>query len=29
LANALEENQADFEHGLDLALKDAEREAGL
>jgi hypothetical protein len=26
---ALEENQADFERGLDNALKDAEKEAGL
>jgi len=29
LANALEKNQNDFQHGLEVALKDAEREAGL
>lgn len=29
LANALEENQADFEKGLDIALRDAERQANL
>lgn len=29
LANALEENQADFQHGLEIALADAERAAGL
>lgn len=29
LANALEENQADFQHGLEIAIADAERAAGL
>lgn len=29
LAIALTDNQADFQHGLEKALKDAEREAGL
>lgn len=29
LANALHANEADFEHGLSVALRDAEREAGL
>lgn len=29
LANALHENEADFQKGLEIALKDAERRAGL
>jgi hypothetical protein len=29
LANALESNQADFQKGLEIAVKDAERKAGL
>jgi len=29
LANALSKNQNDFQHGLEQALSDAEREAGL
>lgn len=29
LANALEKNQGDFQHGLEIALEDAEKKAGL